>query len=383
MRSIRCLVLWLTVLSFCFGAVSLNSADKSTQTKQQLEQVKSQIKNVQRRLSSQRKEYGSAAKSLRQTEQKINSAAKILRATRAQIGNENSKLKRNKQQEVKLQKDKGDHQRLLAQQLKSAYTSGRQEYLKLLLNQEQPEKLGRMLTYYEYLNQARSQSIQALGNTIIELRQVEQDIQNSLKELSVLEASQEREQQRLLSLKSQREKEVRSLAVSIASQDKRLASLRENEEELESIIRRMEQALREIIQQQDLEGLAKYKGKLTWPLKGRLALNYGERINRDIRSNGIRIAAQEGKEVAAVFHGRVVFSDWLRGFGLLVIIDHGKGYMSLYGNNQSLFKEVGDWVEAGEMIATVGQSGGQPSPGLYFEIRFQGKAHNPMQWIRG
>ncbi|NVJ49186.1 MAG: peptidoglycan DD-metalloendopeptidase family protein [Gammaproteobacteria bacterium] len=359
------------------------AASKNEQTKQQLQQVKGQIKRVQQQLSSQRKKYGSAAEELKRTEKKINSAAKILRATQQQIATEQSSLKKNKSAEKKLALDKVKHQKLLAQQLRSAYTNGRQEYLKLLLNQEQPEKLGRMLTYYDYLNKARSQSIQQLGETIIELQQVEAAIQSSLKELTVLEQAQKREQQQLLELKGEREQAVRSLARSIASQDKRLASLRADEEELESLVRQMERALREIIQQQDLEGLSGHKGKLTWPLKGRVSLNYGERINRDIRSNGIRINAKEGQEVASVFHGRVIFSDWLRGFGLLVIIDHGKGYMSLYGNNQSLFKEVGDWVEAGEMIATVGQSGGQSNPGLYFEIRFQGKAHNPMQWIRG
>ncbi len=186
----------------------------------------------------------------------------------------------------------------------------------------------------------------------------------------------------MLSLKEKRKKEVAALKRSISTQGKQLSNLRENEEELEVLLKQMQKALAEIIQQQNLDGLGKVKGKLAWPLKGRLLLNYGERINQGIRSNGIRISGREGQEIAAVHHGRVVFSDWLRGFGLLVILDHGKGYMSLYGNNQSLYKDVGDWVEAGELIATVGQSGGQRTPGVYFEIRYQGKASNPMRWIK-
>lgn len=365
------------------SSLNLIASEKKQQTQQQLEQVKQQISQLQKRLDSKRKEYGSATQSLKKTEQRINSAAKILRATQNQIAREKKKLNDNQQQETALQKKKQKHQTILAQQLRSAYSTGRQEYLKLLLNQEQPEKLGRILSYYDYLNKARTQSIRELGETIVQLEQVRTDIQENIKELAILESSQKKEQQRLLGLKEQRKKEVALLARSIASQDKKLSNLRENEEELSSLLQQMQRALQEIFKQQNLEGLGKMKGQLTWPIKGRMLLNYGERINRDIRSNGIRISAPEGKEVAAVFHGRVVFSDWLRGFGLLVIVDHGKGYMSLYGNNQSLFKEVGDWVEAGEMIATVGQSGGKQSPGLYFEIRHQGKAHNPMQWIRG
>ncbi len=360
----------------------LQASEKKEQAEKELQEVKEKIQSVQRKLSSQRKEYNSATQSLRKTEKRINSAAKILRATQNQISREEKKLASNKVQEKELQKQKVKHQAVLAQQLRSAYSTGRQEYLKLLLNQEHPEKLGRILSYYDYLNRARTDSIKELGETIVELAQVREDIQTAIKELAVLEASQKKEQKRLFSLKEQRKKEVAQLAKSIASQDKKLLNLRENEEELESLLQQMQRALREIFKQQNLEGLAKVKGKLAWPIKGRLSLNYGERINQGIRSNGIRISTSEGKEVAAVFHGRVIFSDWLRGFGLLVIVDHGKGYMSLYGNNQSLFKEVGDWVEAGEMIATVGQSGGKQSPGLYFEIRHQGKARNPMQWIR-
>jgi septal ring factor EnvC (AmiA/AmiB activator) len=365
-----------------FGcALSLMAADKSAQTEQQLEQIKQQIKQLQQRLESKRKQYGSATQALKKTEQKINSAAKILRATQRQIQQQQSKLNDNRRQEKQLQQQLKQHQAILAQQIRSAYTSGRQEYLKLLLNQEQPAKLGRMIAYYDYLNKARTRSIELLGKTLVDLQQVRNDIEANIKQLAILEQSQQAEQQRLLSLKEQRKKEVRQLASSIASEDKKLANLRENEEELQSLLKQMQQALREIFQQQELEGLAKVKGKLSWPIKGRVELNYGETINKGMRSHGIRITAREGQEVAAVYHGRVVFSDWLRGFGLLLIVDHGQGYMSLYGNNQSLFKEVGDWVEAGELIATVGQSGGQKTPGLYFEIRHQGTPRDPLQWI--
>jgi septal ring factor EnvC (AmiA/AmiB activator) len=368
--------------SFLLFSLFGYAAEDNEATKQQLEQIKQQIKQVQSRLDRTRKKYGSAAQALRKTEKQINSAAKILRGTQRQIKRQRSTLKSNQQRERQLEQTKQHHQQLLATQLQSAYTSGRQEYLKLMLNQQDPAKLGRVITYYDYLNKARTKSIKQLGNTIIELQQVQESIENSLKELVVLEKAQTKEQQRLQGLKAERKKAVDRLAKSIASEDKKLANLRDNEIELQSILKQMQAALAEMVQQQNLSGLSKVRGKLSWPIKGRLLQKYGQRINRDIRSNGIRISASEGKEIAAVFHGRVIFSDWLRGFGLLMIVDHGEGYMSLYGNNQSLYKDVGDWVEAGELIATVGQSGGQRAPGLYFEIRHQGKASDPMRWIR-
>lgn len=358
------------------------SANDSAKTKAELEQIKQQINQLQKKLESSRKRYGSAAKSLQNTEQRINSAAKILRATQRQIKREQQKLNAGQQEQKQLEHDKERHQQLLGKQLQSAYSNGQQEYLKLLLNQEDPSKLGRILAYYKYLTAARTESIKELGTTLVRLQQVQKEIEQSIKELSVLETSQKEEQQRLLSLKEKRAVEVDKLAKSIASQDKKILSLREDEEELEALLQTMQKALESMVQAQNLSGLSKMKGQLSWPIRGKITQKFGQTISRDLKSNGVRIEAKEGQDIASVFHGRVIFSDWLRGFGLLIIVDHGEGYMSLYGNNQSLFKDVGDWVEAGELIATAGQSGGQKSPGLYFEIREQGKAHNPLSWIK-
>ena len=131
---------------------------------------------------------------------------------------------------------------------------------------------------------------------------------------------------------------------------------------------------------QPLEGLKKLKGRLSWPSRGKQIRRYGS-LNQGQRSTGVLIAGTEGNDINSIHHGRVVYSDWLRGFGLLLIIDHGKGYMSLYGYNQALYKDVGDWVEANETIATLGQSGGQKQPALYFELRHQGKPVNPRRWF--
>ncbi|MCO7225178.1 murein hydrolase activator EnvC [Pleionea sp. CnH1-48] len=357
-------------------------AAEEKQTREELEQVKKQIQSVQKRLGKKRKQYDAAVVSVKKSEQQISSAAKILRSTQRQIKKERKLLTEQKSKQRRLRKQRDEHQVLLMRQLRAAYLNGHQEYVKLLLNQQQPEKLGRVLVYYDYLNKARTKTIMQLGNTISELLVVEQDIQKRLAELNVLEASQKEEKSRLLGLKKKRQVAVKKLSSSISSQGKRLARLRENEVELESLLNQMRKALEEILQQQSLSGLKSVKGRLSWPVKGKVTTRFGQKSSQGLKSNGIQITAPEGREVAAVYHGQVVFADWLRGFGLMTIVDHGDGYMSLYGNNQSLFKEVGDWVEAGELIATVGQSGGHNVSGLYFEIRHQGQAKNPLRWVR-
>ena len=352
------------------------------QTREQLEAVKQQIQALQKRLKANRGKYGKATQALKKTEQRINNAAKILNATQSQIKREQSKLKKLALKEQRLKENKQKHQQILAHQLRSAYSAGKQEYLKLLLSQQQPDKLGRILVYYDYLNEARTDSIKQLQVTLNELVQVQQSIETQLSQLAVLEAAQKQEQSRLLKLKGERKKNVDKLALSIASQDQKIQTLREDEEELESLLHQVRKALEKVLKQQNLQGLAEVKGRLVTPVNGRLQIAYGATLGRGIKSNGVRLAAPEGRKVAAIYHGRVVFADWLKGFGLLLIVDHGAGYMSLYGNNQSLFKEVGDWVEAGEQVATVGVSGGKTSAGLYFEIRYQGQAQNPLKWIR-
>ena len=208
-------------------------AAEEKQTRAELEQVKKQIQSVQKRLGKKRKQYDAAVVSVKKSEQQISSAAKILRSTQRQIKKERKLLAEQKSKQRRLRKQRDEHQVLLMRQLRAAYLNGHQEYVKLLLNQQQPEKLGRVLVYYDYLNKARTKTIMQLGNTISELLVVEQDIQKRLAELNVLEASQKEEKSRLLGLKKKRQVAVKKLSSSISSQGKRLARLRENEVELE------------------------------------------------------------------------------------------------------------------------------------------------------
>jgi septal ring factor EnvC (AmiA/AmiB activator) len=197
---------------------------------------------------------------------------------------------------------------------------------------------------------------------------------------------QEKNQQEKLALEqsqSQRRQVVRALATELLSQGQEMAQLQRDEQELQDLLRGLREALSDIPPETDAaQHFAQRRGELGWPSSGRLAASYGQPKIGNLRWDGVMISAPEGREVRAVHAGRVAYADWLRGFGLLIIIDHGDGYMTLYGHNQSLFKETGDWVATDEAIAAVGNSGGREQTGVYFGIRYQGKPVDPVRWCR-
>jgi len=233
----------------------------------------------------------------------------------------------------------------------------RQEYLKLLFNQEDPGKVGRTLVYYEYLNKARLEKIQQLNITLEKLLQVEKDIKTEQQKLESLENKQAEANKRLTSLKTKRQQSISQLNKTLKNNSKQLKEWQSNELDLKSLLETLKHTVETLIPEESLSGLSGLKGKLNWPVKGRVREKFGsKRGNQTMRWSGVIIAAKEGEQIKAIHHGRIVYSDYLRGFGLIIIIDHGDGYMSLYGHNEALFKQPGDWVEAGEQIATVGKA---------------------------
>jgi septal ring factor EnvC (AmiA/AmiB activator) len=286
-------------------------------------------------------------------------------------------------------KERADSQALVAErdalaaQVRGAYATGRQERIKLLLNQEDPATLSRVLTYYDYLHRARAARMARLQQGLAELARTREQIGLEASRLAALQANRRAEKQSLEQSRDQRRRVVRALARELLSQGREMDQLQRDEQALSELLKGLRDALSDIPPEAPGEQpFNTRKGKLPWPAKGRLVARYGQAKIGSLRWDGVMISAPEGREVRAVHHGRVAYADWLRGFGLLLIIDHGDGYMTLYGNNQSLYKETGDWVEAGEAIAAVGNSGGRERPGMYFGIRFKGKPVNPRRWCR-
>ncbi|MFM5184771.1 murein hydrolase activator EnvC [Aeromonas veronii] len=426
-----------------FFCLSIGASTPALAANQQLGTMQSQIKEQQQTIKLSKQELAKLNTQLKADEQAISAAAAKLNQTRQQ-------LKQNQQTLATLQKDKlglevqAKHQKqLLAKQAESAFQAGNHDYLKLLLNQQDPAKLSRSLDYYDYLNKARIEAIDTLRATRDKLAKNQQATKETETRLQTLLAEQQEHHQTLLASQQSRAKVRNQLQQSVQDDEQKLTKLVKAEKELKARLeelrrKREEQERRERAERERLAKLKaeqerqrklaeqrraeqqrlaaqqnktvkpaepaeevasskpergsgissaghysglKTNGSLRWPVQGPILISYGSPRTAQLKWKGTLIGASEGTQVKAVAPGQVVYADWLDGFGMLLVIDHGKGYMSLYGHNQSLLRQVGQNVEQGEPVALVGDSGGQDRPGLYFEIRYQGEAINPTKWL--
>lgn len=268
----------------------------------------------------------------------------------------------------------------LESQVVAAYTNGKQERIKLLLNQHDPATLGRLMTYYRYMSEFRGDNIAAVNSHIAALSELrsqaakEEDRLAGLArarfaELAELNGAQENRRELLVSLKSR-----------IAEEGSEIDRLAAEEQDLSRLIAELTSILSDYPITSE-EPFSKLQGKLTWPIAGSLVHDFGQPRAGGLKWNGVVLSAPRGREVRAIYHGRVAFADWLVGMGLLIIVDHGDGYMTLYGYNETTLKSAGDWVAPGDVIGTVGDSGGQQQTGLYFEVRQGMKPMNPRSWV--
>ncbi len=350
----------------------------------ELKELRRRITEVQSELDTARGEQRRISDDLRTSELKIGQLSRRLHELGQSLQGTQEKLadlarqRRQKQQKLDRQRE------FLSRQIRAAYAMGRQERLKILLNQQDPAMVSRMMVYYDYLNRARARHMSEIQSSLDQLREVQTAITREEARLVDLQSQEIEEKSRLEATQRLREQVIASLAKEIRSRGGQLRELQQDERRLERLLEGLQHALADI--PMDMVGFQLFtnrKGKLPWPSRGKIAASFGSaRELGGLRWDGVLIAAAEGKEVRAVHHGRVAFADWLRGLGLLLIIDHGDGYMTLYGHNQSLFKETGEWVEAGEPVALVGRSGGHANPGVYFGIRYKGKPVDPQLWCK-
>jgi septal ring factor EnvC (AmiA/AmiB activator) len=269
----------------------------------------------------------------------------------------------------------------LEQQIRMSYVAGRQEALKLLLNQDTPARLGRMVVYYDYLNRTRSQRLESVELEIQTLQRLEAEGEQIAEELVRLERSQVDNLSALESSRDARRVVLARLDEDIQSSGDALQRLREEAERLGNLVEELRNTRSEF-PPDAAGGFPGVAGQLDWPISGSLVNDFGDaRAGGQLRWTGVVVGAPGGTPVRAVYHGRVAYADWLPGLGLLVIVDHGAGYMSLYGHNEALLKTAGDWVLPGEIIAHVGDSGGQAQTALYFEIRRDGEPIDPNPWM--
>ena len=348
-----------------------------------LSAVRAEIEALERRIARQTVERDANAESLRRTELRIAAVngelARLRAAAREQQARRETLAGRTREADDRLAAERA----ALVRQVRMSYMTGRQELFRLLLSQETPAGLGRMMAYYDYFNRARSGRIEAVSGELARLAQLRSDAAEVESELEALRAAEEAELEALDDSRAARRAVLVRAAASIDASGDEMARLRGEEERLVDLLA----SLGEVMAAFPVEAgvpFAELRGQLSWPATGRLAADYGQpRGAGALRWNGVLLDSVSGTPVRALYHGRVAYSDWLPGLGLLVIVDHGDGYMSLYGHNDALLKAPGDAVTTGEAIAQVGDTGGRAQPSLYFEIRRNGEPVNPHSWISG
>ena len=270
----------------------------------------------------------------------------------------------------------------LAEQVATAYTSGKQERIKLMLNQRDPATLGRLMTYYRYLSEYRGQNIATVNTHIAELQSLGAEAEKEAARLAALTTEMQAEVSALDGAQQERQALLANLKARIADEGSQIERLAAEERDLARLIAELTSILSDYPITSE-EPFREHRGRLTWPVAGTLIHDFGQPRagGGGVKWNGVVLAAPRGREVRAVYHGRVIFADWLAGMGLLVIVDHGEGYMTLYGYNETTLKSAGDWVAPGDVLATVGDSGGQAQSALYFEIRQGTDPVNPRRWV--
>ncbi|GAC16090.1 murein hydrolase activator EnvC family protein [Aliiglaciecola lipolytica] len=352
----------------------------SAQQSEELKDIQAQIKQKQKQIEKQLAEAKQLQQQLKAAELNIANTAKNIENTRNELQSNKSRQTELISQQQDLNKQVKQQQQALSSQLKSMYMVGEHDFAKMLFNLEDASKMERTFSYYRYLTDARKVQIDEFRALVSKLREVNENLLVKQQELQVLEKEQVQQQVQLEQQQSLRQVTLTKIEKKIDTEAAKIEQLQINEQ---ALLKAIEEAERNAKQGPvDLTGLAKLKGKLMLPTQGKMRNMFGRIRQGQIRWKGVLFNGNTGAPVRAVHDGRVLYADWLRGFGLVTVLSHGDGYMSLYGHNQALLKQVGDTVQSGETIALVGQSGGQSTPNLYFEIRHKGTPVNPSQWFK-
>jgi len=385
-------------LVFCFllGTLISHGRAEDLQTNNELNKVESDINEVKQDMQRLSQQKDTLQDLLADIEKRYGETAASLKKLQTQIEQKRQSLDKIWQDMLGYQSEIDRLNKELAGQIRAAYVMGQKEKLKLLLNQQDPALSSRMMVYFNYINKERLKKLADIEAAVQRLDQLDKQKQT---ETELLEQDLERkksEQAALDEARKQRNELLVQIGNDFSSSEQQLSQLQESENRLKSLMASLPITEEELAvdaehakelstsvenSSEPMSDFSILKGKLPWPVKGRLAQKFGS-PRTEGTWDGVLIDASEGMEIKAVTRGKVVYAEWLRGYGLLIIIDHGQGYMTLYAFNQSLYKRMGDLVEAGDVIASVGQSGGRRQAGLYFGIRKKGVPIDPLEWCR-
>jgi septal ring factor EnvC (AmiA/AmiB activator) len=348
--------------------------------KTELNQINGQIQQLQKTLAEDQQQQINLQQQLKTSEVAISQLSQQVNQFNVAFNQEQTQLLQLKKSQLEAQKKLAMHRDALSQQLRAAYQLGQSQSFKLLLNHQNPNTLSRHLAYYRYLSAARLGLMSDIKHTLKQLADNLNAINQHQQNLKLLLSQKQSQQNQQLQAQAQRQRLIDALNQSVQSKQQRINVLISNQKALTQLVTQLQAQPQLDLSNQSFQSL---RNKLAWPVKGPIAANFGSPLDvGDQRLSGVVIQAPEGTPVHAVSPGKVIFSNWLRGFGLLIIINHGNNYMSLYARNHTLLAKVGDRVNLGDVIATTGSSGGFNKTGLYFEIRQNGTPINPSTWCR-
>jgi len=392
------------------------AAPKNEKPKEKLNSIHERIESLKKALNTSKQAHADAADALKQSEKAISESNRKLFELQQDQKKHSDRLQDLQNQKSHLETTIDGQKRLLSKQLYHQYVHGKESYLQIVLQEKDPSAAARQVQYFGYVSKARSQLISATKSNLNQVAKLNEETSQALKEVVTLKGKQEVERKNLETQKTARGKVLNELAGQIQSQSKEIEKLKRDEKNLSELVERLARAAAEkqasqakakpqeqakkpaeevqsrpaqmLGRNETLPGstfggvsFSELRGKLNLPVRGEITNRFGaSREDTGVTWKGLFIKSAEGNEVKSIANGRVVFADWMRGFGNLMIIDHGDGYMSLYGNNQALLRKMGDTVKGGDTIASVGNSGGNSTPGLYYELREKSRPFDPMSW---
>ncbi|OAM51439.1 peptidase M23 [Methylovorus sp. MM2] len=389
---------------------STSAATKVEKSKDDLNQIHERIEKLKKELDSNTEAHADATDALKESEKAISETNRKLYELSLQQKQNRANLQSLEQQKSGLESTIQQQKQLLGAQLYEQYLHGQQSYIQVVLQQQDPGAIARQLQYFAYVSRARAKLIDATQQNLGKVAKLNDQTAVALKEVTDLKANQEKERRELQSQKNERGTLLKKLSAKITAQRGEINKLKRDEKSLSDLVERLARAAaatpppkrtprktdktdtskpqvpvgrNDTLPSNAFDGsnFAALKGKLNLPVRGEITNRFGAaREDTGISWKGLFIKSSEGSDVKSVASGRIVFADWLRGFGNLIIVDHGNGYMSLYGNNQALLKKVGDTVSGGDTVAEVGNSGGNDANGVYFELRYQSKPFDPLSW---
>ena len=364
--------------------LSLSAIANESNHKEKLKDIQNRLENVNAEIEKSKDQVKEFQSELKKNELMAAKISEQLENIQNNILKKKDNLERLKIKKKDSQKIIDIEKKILISQIKTMYKIGKYDYVKLLLNQQNVSEITRAIAYYDYDNYARSKRIKKLKNTLIDIEKIQLTILDQTSRLESLNTTHKSKLDKFNKYRGDRLKFITEINKHIDRQGVELLLLKENEHELVKLLNKLN-----VHKKNKTDTLKKgfsfssKKGELIWPINGKLLKKYGEKKKKTgLKWRGVLIESVQGSHVSAVSQGKVVFADWFRNFGLLIIIDHENDYLSLYGHNQRLLKSIGDFVQTGEKIATVGDSGGQKNSGLYFEIRKGKKTLNPSLWCK-